>query len=132
MINSELTPQQQKLNVFLNKIGGLIYSHNNSIILDYTFFEFESGWYDLLISTIETLISMGWTKNIYQAKEKFGKLRIYIDINEPNYNNLTDVLANVEIKSSVICEFCGSHSAHMRKQRHWIRTLCDECDSKLN
>ena len=85
-------------------------------------------------------INIGWNKlinNLYDAKPKNTKI---IDIKE-KYGTLCisatncpewydDLISYYEYRSGNICEQCGN-SGKLRIDRHWILTLCDECNEKV-
>lgn len=93
---------------------------------------------------------------IDQIKEKYGSLRFYyhferepipihaFDILGPKgvsgarimpkgnslSNKIAEIVSRYESKSKKVCEICGRDGV-LRNELPWIRTLCDECFSKL-
>ena len=68
-----------------------------------------------------------------QVKEKFGTLRFYVSILEGNKwwaDIIYALIDAAESQSSFTCETCGS-SYGERRSGGWIRTLCDDCHTKL-
>lgn len=83
------------------------------------------GWRDLILTALQA--RPPGTK-IAQIKEKFGGLRVYVDIPESvpvsvaqEYHNL---LFNLENESYHTCEECGKEGKS--RSGSWIKTLCDE------
>lgn len=64
---------------------------------------------------------------IFQIKEKWGGLRIYVK----NKKNLSDELRNkiheAEIESMKTCEFCGTKENVGMTMNNWITTCCEKC-----
>ena len=115
---------REDMNCFLLSIGGLNsgYSKDADPITDCYFFEVGEGWYLLIKDLIVELIDTGWDKNIQQVKEKFGGLRFYAD----GSANM-DVIHKYMDLSTKTCEVCGKPG--VRRNKDWIRTLCDEHNS---
>lgn len=67
---------------------------------------------------------------IGQVKEKFGGLRFYLDtVPDEIRDNVYKLIGDAESESYKVCEEC---SAPGRAQgTGWIRTLCDDCQEKL-
>ncbi len=89
------------------------------------------GWYELLdklMSDLETVLS--WTPveswpNVVQIKEKFGGLRFYFD-EKVEIGRVNELVTLAEQRSMEICDTCGQ-PGELRKDRSWMRTLCDKC-----
>jgi len=65
-----------------------------------------------------------------QIKEKFGELRVYLDIlNQEHTNKAYNIVNKYEILSTTICEKCGKPGKRSTKNS-WIKTICDECEMK--
>lgn len=85
------------------------------------------GWYKLLNEYIPKFEKAG-AKNI-TYKEKFGTLRI----ESSNSNEFIRTLyKEVVEKSSAICEFCGNQGSLIKLPSGWYKTLCSECEHKIN
>jgi hypothetical protein len=93
------------------------------------------GWYLLLRELCEEIRAIckerpGTTCRAAQVKEKFGGLRFYVDILEPDdeesltFDRIHEKIGEYERKSTTICEKCGA-AGQIRKMR-WIMTLCDK------
>ncbi len=81
---------------------------------------------------------------IAQVKEKFGQLRIYVDITaseldpinfdqeaydiefKRNRNYIFGYIAALETLSGIICENCGERGSR-RDCNGWLKTLCEKC-----
>lgn len=61
--------------------------------------------------------------SVYQIKEKFGQLRIYLGADAPQW--LDDMVTNAECLSNYTCETCG-RPGRMRSSGGWMTTRCDE------
>jgi len=111
-----------EFNIFLTAIGGLKSTYKTDVIItDATYFDVGEGWYSLIKSLIEELISAGWNKEVSQVKEKFGGLRFYIGgATEECY----EIISKYEQQSYLICEVCGEEGKLI--QDGWWRTLCDK------
>jgi hypothetical protein len=97
-------------------------------------FEFGDGWFDLIYQLCadleeeyqklspEAIAEAGDDSYIvFQAKEKFGGLRFYMDSGTEEMYNLASA---AEEKSFTICEYCGKEGKPRRGG--WIKTLCDQ------
>lgn len=60
-----------------------------------------------------------------QIKEKFGTLRVYMTHYLPE---MEEAISEAERLSAITCEDCGQPGE--LRQGGWLRTLCDECESK--
>jgi len=81
------------------------------------------GWQSLTVPVIDFVLDNGGT--VFQIKEKFGALRIYVEGFEPG--SLRDEvhrrIDEAEDKSLETCEVCGA-AGELRSGR-WLKTLCD-------
>lgn len=105
------SPSQQTIEEFLEKSG------------------VERGWHDLLSDLFNKLFDAGWNGNLMDCKEKFGRLRIYLEAGlEPAvFNQLYEIVREYERLSEQFCEFCGGFPARLRTERNWLKTMCDDC-----
>lgn len=93
------------------------------------------GWYNILDKMCIELIKIDTEKKISfsQIKEKFSTLRIYFDIkNEESkilYSKANQIIFAAETESCITCEECGKPGN--KRPGSWIRTLCDDCDNKI-
>lgn len=80
------------------------------------------GWEPLIRKVCENLSP---NASFAQVKEKFGRLRIYLQYGTKEDE---DLCWDAEKESSKICEDCGKPG----KQRSgvWIKTLCSECNKR--
>lgn len=99
-------------------------------------YECEDGWLPLINEAKEFIDDYNAKNNLegedackfLQVKEKFGTLTIYCNF---YFDGLHEKLAEIERKSSTICEICGNNETAKTKPVHgWIMTLCDECREK--
>lgn len=118
-------------------------------------YECGDGWYELLRGLCGQIVSAyeeaGQPVDIVidQIKEKFGTLRFYYHFGDqdpgisaidflgvgslrisrgdtPLCGKIAGIVAKWEDKSATVCEKCG-RPGQLRKDRPWIRTLCDSC-----
>jgi hypothetical protein len=91
------------------------------------------GWHPLLDQLHAELSELVPDYKTAQVKEKFGKLRVYVDLPAAARETLGDaiwqVLGKYEDMSGHTCEDCGQ-PGEVRTSRHWLRTLCDECEAR--
>ena len=70
---------------------------------------------------------------VEQVKEKMGGLRFYISGGELHTEQfrycMREAIHMAESLSFTICENCGN-KGQVRNSHVWIRTLCDDCESK--
>lgn len=83
------------------------------------------GWFDLINRLSEKLEPFGVVA--LQIKEKFGGLRFYIGAApSEHFEEIYRYIHEAESKSFEICEDCGAPG--FRRERSWIKTLCDRCN----
>ena len=117
----------QEVNEFLESMGGLKSAYYPDRILKHRMFECGSGWNQLICDLIKDLIAIGWNKEIGQIKEKFGTLRFYP-------GGCTDeqwkLIGEAQLKSSTICEYCGTTEDVKLYTDGWHTTICKSCKNK--
>jgi hypothetical protein len=103
------------------------------------------GWWPILEEAFIALTEQaaklppGKSVNIVQIKEKFGGLRIYLDIVgtevgddfESFYSPMLDIVRAASAKAIHTCEFCGNPG----KQESifgWIKTVCPKHHEQLD
>lgn len=82
------------------------------------------GWKHLYMPIVEAKNDLG--VEIFQIKEKFGELRIYLG---PAPNWLLDMCEIIERLSSYTCEECG-RPGQKRTYNGWVKTICEDCHGK--
>ncbi len=92
------------------------------------------GWVPILDNLMGTLDVLqrkeGFTITVAQIKEKFGGLRFYIGaVPTEHYETVYTFIDEAEQLAYVTCEDCGEPGK--TRQGGWIRTLCDECENRL-
>ena len=100
-----------------------IFNLNNSSNIFY--FECHEGWFDLMFQLCEELEELAVKENvnlpkIAQVKEKFGKLRIYLDSGTDTMHNRVSEFEKI---SGFVCEICGGVGKQMT-ENSWIKTRC--------
>lgn len=82
-----------------------------------------SGWFDLLVDTLNTFNQISNTSYNISIKEKFGNLRIYCSSNDTIIQYCSSL---AEIIGASICQYCGSKGAPCSTARG-LKTVCDKC-----
>ena len=95
-------------------------------------FECRDGWFNIIWNLCEALELEIKADNVedfevVQVKEKFGMLRFYVD---GGTDTIYEIINKAEGDSSSTCEMCGKQPAKAHSEHHWIRTLCEECESE--
>lgn len=110
-------------------------------------FECYDGWYNLVKIVCEQFKHLIDNKLIesmhfFQIKEKFGFLRIYVDVKYVDkkkndmWYDVQSHLSTIEAMSSFICEYCGvarTDKVNVETRvvgSFWRKTLCDKCLKK--
>ena len=84
--------------------------------------EVGDGWYDLLDGLFAAMVQLGEDVRLTQVKEKFGRLRVYIDGGSDAVHDLID---EHEVLSGEICEVCGKSG--WLHGTNWLMVRCEEC-----
>lgn len=71
--------------------------------------ECPNGWINLVDRCFSHLRSIGWDGKLFQVKEKFGSLRVYLDGDDFNIN-MRNVIDLYEIESTSTCGVCGANA----------------------
>jgi len=108
---------------FLASINGLEngYRIGEKPILSRGYFSVGNGWLGIIQRLIETLISLGWNKQITQVKQKFGGLCFYT--NELPEGTIHFII-EADKDSRTTCEICGEPGETVNK-KGWYYTLCE-------
>jgi len=80
------------------------------------------GWEPLVVDMFNDMFALGWDGRLWQIKEKFGALRVYID-EAPDV--VRDRVTKAEYDSMQICDTCGKEGKLWHDS--WIRTMCQPC-----
>lgn len=86
------------------------------------------GWWDIITEALDAVRARAPEAQIGQVKEKFGGLRIYIELTRDENGDpfsFSDILREAEYKSLTTCAICGSPGS-MRRGVGYVLTLCDE------
>lgn len=98
-----------------------------------------AGWYELLENFLRD-VNCEFSKagllfipklDFQQIKEKFGYLRIYVNVSggtDELDKKVQELLSIYEHESGSVCERCGEPGE--RRKDSWIMTLCDYCFMK--
>lgn len=109
------------------------------------FFEHGDGWFDLVAKAGAFISSKTSDCYVVQSKEKFGKLRIYIEcktdadglqiVDDRLVDEIYSFLTSLQNDSTNICEGCGINLtvANRNPQNgYWISNICISCSKKTN
>jgi len=83
-----------------------------------------AGWVDVVLRALEELKDLKEEVKVFQIKEKFAGLRIYL---APCTEQVNDIVRRAEVECSQTCMKCGRKGATIRSINGWMSTLCDEC-----
>jgi len=93
------------------------------------YFECNTGWYNILRCFLRLVLHEKEHSpekfeefHVYQIKEKFGTLRVYLS---STTEKVVAAVQYAELLSSCTCETCGRPGE--RRGGGWISTLCDRC-----
>lgn len=95
----------------------------------------EHGWRPILDKLCQDITkeldSMPEPMNItvQQVKEKFGGLRFYIS---SGTDTIFDLINAAEQESTTTCETCGKPGMNKATVSGWYKTMCEECEIKIN
>ena len=108
---------------FKEKYPDLILDENDNQFIS---FGCGMGWGDIIDTMLKRLQPHG--VKIIQLKEKFGYLRVYLNKD----NKETDEIVRIaELDSSKTCEYCGSTEG-VSTEGSWLKTLCRHCRQVKN
>jgi hypothetical protein len=79
-----------------------------------------AGWRPLFDQLVLDLHTLDPTLAIVQAKQKFGELRVYLELSSPRASKLIGAATR---ESKKTCEVCGA-DAGPHVTRGYYRTLC--------
>jgi len=87
----------------------------------------DEGWYQIVIDCDTDLLKIDPDYQIYQIKEKFGRLRYYYKASQPfeekTYLKMTSVINKYESLSSCTCEATGLPGLLMKSPTGYYKTL---------
>ncbi|NQZ47886.1 MAG: hypothetical protein HRT63_10250 [Erythrobacter sp.] len=87
-------------------------------------FEYDDGWYQITHDMLSEIEAVDPEAQLMQAKEKWGRLRVYVDGNI----EAREIARNYEDISAEVCEICGStEDVKPTTGGGWINYLCKEC-----
>lgn len=94
----------------------------------------DEGWYQIVIDCDKELTQIDPDYQIYQIKEKFGRLRYYHkaskSFEEETYLKLTSIINKYEALSSCTCEATGLPGLLMKSPNGYYKTLNPQWTSK--
>jgi len=92
--------------------------------------ECDDGWHDIIRGVCETLVKLNIPElRFEQIKEKFGSIRMYVNI----YSKVVEAIVDqATIESLKTCEYCGAKEGVETNSggTYWIRSLCPTCRGK--
>lgn len=89
-------------------------------------YESGPGWDKLIDETLDKIFEIDPTIEIFQIKEKFGGLRIYLNTLDyrPEFDEVIDAADLIAQKT---CLLCGAKPARMVAPHGWYRPACWTC-----
>lgn len=88
------------------------------------------GWRTILENLHQQLTQLTPNYAVAQIKEKFGTLRVYLEIYGESGDDVSRAIRDAEWESSRTCEYCGKPGKQARTSG-WIKTICGECDGPI-
>jgi hypothetical protein len=86
------------------------------------------GWHQILTRLHADVMALDPEYSVFQVKEKFGRLRVYLNSRHPD---VAALLIAAENQSGAVCEHCGEAGfVRQRPGRNWMQCLCDVCVEK--
>lgn len=79
--------------------------HKYSIKTSAALCDCPDGWLRLVDQCFSELIAHGWNRELFQVKEKFGGLRVYLDTDD---QALFSIIRKYEHQSHLTCVVCGN------------------------
>ena len=97
--------------------------------------ECGNGWEEPVHNFLKTLqfyyensLKQDEKIQIFQIKQKFGKVRTYVSYPEHLQGSIENAIGRLEGECFLTCERCGElHKTGVRKNRGWLVCLCDKC-----
>lgn len=80
-----------------------------------------TGWKSILHKGFQEMFHLGWDGEIRQIKEKFGSLRLYVQ-NETS--EIEEIISRMEDETESVCSVCGG--PRTKTSSGWIKHYCDE------
>ena len=98
--------------------------------------ECADGWYEVIRGFCTDVTNLYKEKGlpvgitVMQIKEKFGLIRIYVNVDDPEmYPVVNKIISKWEEVSARTCELCGADGT-IRKKNGWLQTSCDKCSDE--
>lgn len=126
-----MTPEKEK--ELVKKTPNLFYSEDecrSQLPINLFGVECDDGWFDLISDTLEKISNIASSKEyetkVDQIKEKYGTLRIYLNLET---EEMSKIINEAVQKSEKTCESCGN-PGKLRQRNRWFYTSCNKCDLK--
>lgn len=94
------------------------------------------GWSDVIhehLLELDVLVrrNPAWDVNVLQVKEKYGELRVYVDVegagSPDDLERFYDLVEEMEEETGRVCCYCGTREG-VRGYGGWIRYACPSCE----
>lgn len=102
-----------------------------------THIDIDQGWYDIVLQCHAELAKEDPDYMITQIKQKFGRLRYYIQtsvgywfVAKGTQNHVKNIITKYETLSASTCEVTGKSGVLMRSPNGWFKTLNPEWASQ--
>jgi predicted RNA-binding Zn-ribbon protein involved in translation (DUF1610 family) len=86
----------------------------------------DRGWYPLIVELDRKLTALDPGYIVYQIKQKFGVLRVYIESAQEVARDMRTLIADASTASRSSCEACGQPGQLMEGSGR-VKTLCPRC-----
>jgi len=87
----------------------------------------NQGWREIIEQLCADLDALELPElRINQIKEKFGGLRVYVNIHPADVGALIE---RAQVRCAEVCENCGAPGNLRRNSTGWLLTLCDSCEA---
>lgn len=86
--------------------------------------ECRRGGHRIIAELDAELIKIAPSIRYFQIKEKYGRLRVYVDKSSPE---VAELIREAERQAAETCEQCGAPGRLMVRNNSWYQTLCTPC-----
>ena len=98
---------------------------------DPSYVDVPVGWRFTVLQLLAKLEELK-TVRLRQVKQKFGSLRVYVDVDNPIDSRLADQLIGAATEEvSLVCEFCGSSNQVSLFEAGYVCNVCSPCTEIL-
>lgn len=123
------------------KIKYLFENSNRSPFSDWGV-ESDAGWNEIISNTLEKIAQVDVKKrwSVGQIKEKFGGLRLYMDVDQTTENvpseefdKVREFIREAEDLCDKTCERCGNPNDRGPVSiNRWVYAVCEDCERNMS